>query len=266
MNSQSGLAVVTGAAGGIGGACARRLAQAGYSLLITDVGAASLEAVAEGLRADGAGVEALAGDMADPAFPGRIAAAVGARPFKALVHAAGLSPTMGGPERILDVNLFASARLLDALLPKAEAGTAAVLIASISGHMPASPEAAAAYDAPLAPDGLAELLKFAPTAEAAYALSKRGVLRLVKHRASAWGARGARIASISPGIIDTGMGRAELASHPVMTGMIQGSPLARMGRPEEIAAAAAFLCSADASFVTGRDLTVDGGELAVMGL
>jgi NAD(P)-dependent dehydrogenase (short-subunit alcohol dehydrogenase family) len=265
MSSQTGLAVVTGAAGGVGGACARKLAQAGYSLLITDIGPEPLEAAAAALRGEGASVETLAGDISDPAFPGRVVAAMGTRPLRALVHAAGLSPVMAGPEPIIEVNLFASARLLDALLPKAEVGAVAVLIASMAGHMPVSPEAEAAFNAPLAPDSLKDLLKFAPTPEAAYTLSKRGVLRLAKHRAAAWGAKGARITSISPGIIDTGMGRAELATQPAMATMIQHSPAGRMGLAEEIASVARFLCSADASFITGSDVRVDGGALAVFG-
>jgi NAD(P)-dependent dehydrogenase (short-subunit alcohol dehydrogenase family) len=264
MGAQTGLAVVTGAAGGLGGACARRLARAGYDLLLTDIGPGPLEAAAAALRAGGAKVETLVGDVADPAFPSEVVGALGARPLGALVHAAGLSPTMGEPERIIEVNLFASARLLDGLLPTAQAGTAVVVIASMAGHMPISPEADAAFNARLAPDSLKALAAFAPTPSAAYTLSKRGVLRLVERGAAAWGAKGARITSISPGTMDTGMGRAEFATQPAMAVMIERSPINRWGTPDEIGAVAAFLCSADASFMTGCDLRVDGGTLAML--
>jgi NAD(P)-dependent dehydrogenase (short-subunit alcohol dehydrogenase family) len=260
-----GLAVVTGAAGGIGGACARRFARDGYDLLLVDVGQAPLDSTAAALRGSGARVETLAGDIASPDFPAAVAAAVGERTMTLLLHAAGLSPSMADPARIVDVNLFASARLADALVAKAGEGAVAVLIASSAGHMPISPEADAAFEAPLAADGLAALTRYTPTPQAAYSLSKRGVRALVRRRAAAWGERGARIVSISPGIIDTAMSKAEFAREPAMAAMQQFTPLKRMGSPDEIAAVAAFLASPEASYVTGVDLLVDGGVTGAMG-
>jgi len=68
--------------------------------------------------------------------------------------------------------------------------------------------------------------------------------------------------SISPGVIDTPMGRLEDANEPSMAGIVAGSALAREGRPEEVAAVAAFLVSDAATFVTGTDVLVDGGAVA----
>jgi NAD(P)-dependent dehydrogenase (short-subunit alcohol dehydrogenase family) len=87
---------------------------------------------------------------------------------------------------------------------------------------------------------------------------------LVRNLAAPWGARGARILSLSPGTTDTPMSRAEMARNPIMEQMIADRPLARMGRPEEIAAVVEFLTSDGASFMTGSDVRVDGGFTTII--
>lgn len=75
---------------------------------------------------------------------------------------------------------------------------------------------------------------------------------------------GARVCSVSPGIIDTPQGRQETENHPFMQVLVQRTPLGREGRAEELAAVVAFLLSDEASFVTGIDVLVDGGVCAAL--
>ena len=98
----------------------------------------------------------------------------------------------------------------------------------------------------------------------AYVWAKRGVHRLVQREAITLGRRGARICSVTPGIIDTPMGRQEAAARPTNDLLVKHTPLGREGHPEEVAAAAAFLLSDEASFISGIDVPVDGGVVAAV--
>jgi len=260
------LAVVTGATGGMGSAVAGLFADQGAQLLLCDINLERLEQAAAALKDRAQSVDVLACDVAAPEFTDRLLAAIGDREIGALVHTAGLSPTMADGPRILTVNYDASERLVEALRPKMAAGSCAVLISSCSAHMVVSPEIDAALKALKPGEGSAAIAHMASTPQAAYPISKRAVIQLVARQAAAFGERQARIVSISPGLIDTGMGRAEQAASPQMDQMLAATPLARFGHAEEIATAAAFLCSPAASFITGCDLRVDGGVLAAMGL
>jgi NAD(P)-dependent dehydrogenase (short-subunit alcohol dehydrogenase family) len=100
----------------------------------------------------------------------------------------------------------------------------------------------------------------------AYGIAKRANHVRVAAASVAWGRRGGRVVSISPGIVATPMGEAELAGPfgDVMRSMIDGSGTRRIGTPDDIAAAVEFLVSPAASFITGTDLLVDGGVVAAM--
>jgi NAD(P)-dependent dehydrogenase (short-subunit alcohol dehydrogenase family) len=99
---------------------------------------------------------------------------------------------------------------------------------------------------------------------AAYTWAKHGVLRLVRREAVRLGPAGARICSLSPGLIDTPMGRREAAAQPIKAELLRRTPLGRLGRSEEIASVVAFLTSDRAAFVTGIDVLVDGGVNAAL--
>jgi NAD(P)-dependent dehydrogenase (short-subunit alcohol dehydrogenase family) len=264
--------LITGGAGGMGLACATRMSADGFSILLTDLGSDALERAKQALARSGVDAECFPCDLADARVGEAITAALrDGPPLGALVHTAGLSPVMADWRKIIDVDLVGTARVLEASLPFMDVGGAAVCIASMAGHLvPADPAIAALLAEPLAPDLLERIdaLPGRPLSDSgiAYAHAKRAVRALVARSARAWGGRGARIVSLSPGMITTSMGNLEFEKQPAMKVLLDETPLRRLGRPEEIASVVAFLCSPEASFLTGCDLLVDGGVCAALGV
>ncbi|MGA7418826.1 MAG: SDR family oxidoreductase [Acidimicrobiales bacterium] len=263
--------IATGAGRGMGLACAARLTEMVDRLVLVDMDEASVAEAAEGLsRASGPAVEPFVLDITDREGLDRLATRVSELgTLRAVAHAAGISPTMAEWQRIFTVDLVGTALLAGALRPLATSGTAMVCFASMAPWLAfgdVDPAADAALDAPLDP-GLLERLREAvgPSVEdpgAAYSWAKRGVQRFVQAEAVRLGAAGARICSVSPGIIDTPQGRQEAEHHPIMAEMVRQTPLGREGRSEEVAAAVTFLLSDQAGFISGIDLLVDGGVVA----
>lgn len=274
---QTDVAVITGAVGGMGAACAAKLAARAH-LLLTDLDAARLDEVARTLPS-GASAEVVPANLGSTVDIAKLADACVARGgVRWLVHTAGLSPAMAGWREVLEIDLAATAALLEALEPHVQRGGAGVCFASIAGQMGTDdPKIDGVLDTPLEPDLSGRLLEALggtePGSGIAYLYAKRGVIRLCERLAGPWGKRGARIVSISPGLMDTSMGRLELEETLGKREMIDLTPLDRApapgqsalpGRADDIADAVDFLCSDAASFVTGCDLRIDGGIIPAM--
>jgi NAD(P)-dependent dehydrogenase (short-subunit alcohol dehydrogenase family) len=144
-------------------------------------------------------------------------------------------------------------------------GTAVVCFSSTAGYLPLEflgPELTELIKHPRDRDFLDRVEALVTDSGLAYAWSKKGVQLEAAKAAVAWGSRGARVLSLSPGLIDTPMGRQEFAEQPVMKSMLDNTPLGRFGTADEVAAVVAFLLSDDAGFLSGIDVLVDGGSQA----
>jgi NAD(P)-dependent dehydrogenase (short-subunit alcohol dehydrogenase family) len=212
------------------------------------------------------GTIGIACDISDPDAVRALAERVGEMgSFRALAHAAGLSPTMADPRRIVEVNLVGTVRLLDAFEPLVTTGSAAVCFSSSAGYLPLEllgPELAELIKETRAADFLDRVQSSMSDSGLAYAWSKKGVQLEASKAAVAWGPRGGRVVSLSPGLIDTPMGRLEFDNQPIMKTMVENTPLGREGTADELAAVAAFLLSDDASYLSGIDVLVDGALAA----
>jgi len=254
--------VVVGGGSGMGAAVARELAPRGR-LIVADQNAEGAKQVAAEIGGD---VEAVACDVTEPTQVDALVAGIGE--LDAIVLTAGLSGSMAPGRRIFEVNLIGMARVLAGVEPLLRPGSVGVCFASMSGHrVPDNGPLMEALDDPLSPgffDGITALGLDPDQSQLAYPVSKRAIIRMVRRLAPSWGARGARIMSVSPGINDTPMNRLDEERHPIMAEFIKAGPLGRRGKPEEVAKVVAFLTSADASFMTGSDVLVDGGMVAII--
>ena len=247
---------------GFGLPCARRLG-GGRRLLIGDVSPEILENAAATLTAEGYDVSTCLIDVAERdsvrAFASK-AAELG--PLKTFVVTAGLSPHMASPERIFAVNMLGPIEILDAFQPLAVEGTVGVVIASNAAYMAPIPAEVERDLALAAPPALLESVRKVPGADTglgAYWLAKRSNQLRVEVLAPVWGKLGARLVTVSPGLISTAMVTFERqAGSPIDEG-IAGTPAGRIGVPEDIAAAVAWLAGPEASYITGTDLLIDGG-------
>lgn len=263
--------VVVIGAGGIGLAIARRQGF-GKTVLLADFNEQTLQAAAEDLRGASYRVSTHHVDVSSrESVRVLVDAAAALGSVVQVINTAGLSPNMAPPERVLAVDLYGSAVVFEEFERVIASGGAGLIISSMAAHMmPALPPE---QDHALAFTPADELLNLPflapgaiPNSMVAYMMAKRANNLRVQAAAVSWGERGARVNSISPGIIATPLAQHELNSDigDGYRAMIAASPVNRMAPPEEIAVAAGYLLGPDAGFVTGSDLLIDGGVIAAM--
>ena len=261
--------IVVIGAGSIGQAIARRVST-GKHVLLADLRQDNVDAAAKVLSDAGFEVSTTIVDVSlRKSVHALIETATSIGTITGLIHAAGVSPSQASPTTILKVDLYGTALVLEEFGNVIARGGAGVVIASQSGHrLPAlTPEqnkALATTPADellglpmLQPDQMTDPLR-------AYQISKRGNSLRVMAEAVRWGKRGARINTISPGIIFTPLARDEL-NGPRGEGyrrMIEVSAAGRGGTPDEVGAVGALLIGPDGTFITGSDFLMDGGVTA----
>ena len=267
-NTQTNVIVVIGA-GLIGQAIARRVG-AGKHIVLADLRQANADTAAKIFNDAGFSVSTTKVDVSSRAsVQALVETAKSFGEIFGVIHAAGVSPSQASPETILKVDLYGTALVLEEFGNVIARGGAGVVIASMSGHR--LPALSAEQNEALATTPVEELLKL-PMLQLdkvtdplnAYQISKRGNSLRVMAEAVRWGKRGARVNTISPGIIITPLANDELKG-PRGAGyrrMMEGCAAGRAGTPDEVGTVGALLMGSDGAFITGSDFLMDGGVTA----
>ncbi|MEZ0351108.1 SDR family oxidoreductase [Mycobacterium sp. pR1184] len=267
------ICVITGGAGGIGLAAAK-IAGRDRTVVIGDFSQNRLDAAAQQLAALDVHCETVSCDVTDRSSVAQLvdtATALGT--VTSVIHTAGVSPSMGAAEHILRVNALGTVVVNEAFYPLAAEGFAIVNVASMAAHVfprfliPKRRFKDALRDDALFMKKMMSACNVAPARIRpgfAYSISKNFVMWYCSSQAARFGSRGARIVSVSPGSIDTEMGRLE--EQTGAGAMLNYAALNRFGRPEEVAELLVFCATEKASYLTGVDIACDGGVLAAFTL
>jgi NAD(P)-dependent dehydrogenase (short-subunit alcohol dehydrogenase family) len=261
--------IVVIGAGSIGQAIVRRVS-AGKHVLLADIRLENADAAAKTLSDAGFSVTTATVDVSSRAsVHALVEAATKLGAVSGVIHAAGVSPSQASPETILKVDLYGTALVLEEFGIVIARGGAGVVIASQSGHR--LPPLSTEQNALLATTPVEELLGL-PMLQPdqikdslhAYQISKRGNSLRVMAEAVRWGKRGARVNTISPGIIITPLANDELKGPrgPGYRRMLEVSAAGRAGTPDEVGTVGALLMGPDGAFITGSDFLMDGGVTA----
>lgn len=266
-------AIVTGGAGGMGLATARILGR-DHRVVIADVNQERLDDAVAQLTEDGVeAVSARCDITSRQSVEDLFGEANADGTLRAVVHSAGVSPQMGDAGKMIAINALGTIHVTEAALALAGEGFAVVNVASSAAHM--APRALISHRAYRLAftdparfasrlTSRANLLPRNLRSGLAYALSKNFVMWYSQEMAARFGAKGARILSVSPGSFDTTMGRLEekSGSHK----LVEYAALHRYGKPEEIAEVLAFCASDRPGYLTGVDILCDGGTKAGLDL
>lgn len=271
-NPQAKRLLITGATGGMGRAASLLAAEQGYDLLLADLSLPKLQHLAAECSRPACSASYSVLDVTQSASIEALASALAAAGgVDGIIHTVGLSPQMADARKIMDVDLVGTVALLEQARPWLSTGGCAVCIASMSAYMvPANADIDAVLAEPLAGnffDGVTALIESGHALDnpgLAYAYAKRALRQYIAQRSYDWGREGKRFVSISPGLIDTDMGRLENAAMENFAAMRELVALDRLGAPEDIAQTALFLLSEKAAYITGCDILVDGGFIAAM--
>lgn len=242
---QDQVIVVTGGGQGLGQSISRKLSALGVIVAIADINTAGANETADELASSGGRALAITCDIADPGSVAAARAVVEAEFGRCdgLVNNAGILPkaslvleTLEGWDRMLNINLrgaFLATQQFGAIMREQGSGSI-VNIASIGGTVP-TPDAGA------------------------YCVSKAGILALTRQTALEWGPFGIRANSVSPGYMETPMTKDRYAEPGVREQRSAMVPLRRIADPSDVAGAVVFLMTAEASYISGQEILVDGG-------
>lgn len=253
--------IITGGSSGIGLECAKHFKDG--VVLITGRNKERLVSAAESLKDAGIELVYQTSDISDrKSLTELFDYAKSLGEIKTVINSAGVSGVGVDAKLTFQIDLVGAENLIQETLAQCGEKAVLVLISSMMGHVvPANDAYDQHLENPLAEGAVAALVEMAQNrSDIAYNFSKRGVHLLVKKYAPDFGKKGARIVSVSPGIIMTPMAEKAAQAHPEqMNYMKMMTPAGRNGKPEDIAYAVAFIADDKASFITGSDLTVDGG-------